>query len=71
MKTFKTNETYSARFIGDYDNVVSFKIIKRTAKTITAKVQNAEKVLRVKIIDGIETVKPFGNYSMSMTLKAI
>ena len=35
MTTFETGKTYQARSIGDHNCIFTFKVIKRTEKTIT------------------------------------
>ena len=72
MKTFETGKTYQGRFITNSDSIVQLTVIKRTAKTIVAKVdgEREEKRLRIDIHDDAEFVKPFGNYSMAPRVSA-
>jgi len=72
MKTFKTNSTYTTRFIGDADSVLNGLIIKRTAKTVTIDTGSLNGVKRCKIhsFDGVEKIWPCGKYSMAPIFSA-
>lgn len=66
MSKFEANNTYTGRFICNSDSTVDITIIKRTAKTIVAIVEDeGEKRLRIQEHDGVEFVRPLGNYSMA------
>ncbi len=70
---FKVGETYATRSIGDYDCIHSFKILGRTAKTITTtRWSNGGKPMtrRITVWDGVEQFKPFGTYSMCAIISA-
>jgi len=67
---FETGKTYQTRSICDSDMIIKIKVVSRTEKTIKAIVDNEEKTLRVKIWDGIESVMPWGKYSMAPCIKA-
>lgn len=72
MKNFTVGHSYYGRFIGDSTMVVELQVLKRTAKTITAKIkgEREEKRLRISIYEGVEYVKPFGSYSMAPMVTA-
>lgn len=78
MATFETNRAYYLRSTCDYDCMCVYKVVKRTAKTITlqevrhGKAMGTPKAYRVKnsACDGSEYVRPWGNYSMSPMLSA-
>ena len=72
MTKFETAKTYSTRSIGDADCIFSFKIIKRTAKTVTILDLNRNEVRRgIKIDDsGREWIFPLGQYSMAPVISA-
>lgn len=69
---FKVGETYSERFMCDYDSIAHFTILARTAKTITTEVHGKRVVRRVRVsdYDGCERFSPFGSYSMAMVVSA-
>lgn len=62
MAQFETGKTYKARLASNADQVVEITVAKRTAKTITT---TEGKRLAVTVIDGLETVRPWGRYSMA------
>lgn len=68
---FKAGETYGSRSICDHNTIFSFKVVRRTAKTIWVTGEDKQdKALRIKVWDGEETVKPLGSYSMAPVLRA-
>ena len=70
MKTFKPGKTYSTRSICDHNCIFSFKILRRTAKSVWVKV-HGETVRRViEVYDNKETFSPFGKYSMAAIISA-
>lgn len=70
MTQFQKGKTYQTRSIGDYDCIHAFKILSRTAKTVTTEV-HGEKVKRgLQVRDGVEQFKPFGTYSMCAVIRA-
>lgn len=75
MKKFEIGKTYSMRSIGDHNCIWTYKVVKRTAKTITITDGKETKVCRIlKSVsehNDVETVKPFGNYSMCPMLRAL
>ena len=62
MAQFETGKTYKARLASNADQVVEITVAKRTAKTITT---TEGKRLAITIYDGLETVRPWGNYSLA------
>ena len=78
IKQFKAGKTYKTEFgtcgANEEINYLSFKVAKRTEKTVTLKGhfinQVNEKTLRVKVINGVECVLPFGSYSFAPVLEA-
>ena len=75
MKKFEVGKKYSMRSIGDWDCVWTYKVVARTAKTITIESEDGEiKKCRINKylldIEGIEGVYPLGRYSMCPTLMA-
>lgn len=73
---FNVGQIYSTRSIGDHDCIISYKIVKRTAKTLWL-IQVHEggefgEIIpkRVEICREEEICSPWGKYSMSPTLGA-
>jgi hypothetical protein len=67
---FNVGQTYSGRFMSDYDSIANFTIVKRTAKTVTFARPNGTLTRRVSEYCGVEQFKPFGSYSMCMVIDA-
>lgn len=71
-RKFIVGNTYTTRSICDHDCIFSFKVIKRTEKTVT--ITSSFGTVRRKIgydyCDGSEFIAPLGLYSMSPTLTA-
>lgn len=78
MKQFEVGKKYSARSACDYECVWTFKVIKRTAATVTlsGNFYNGvkSKTFRVNQKEaerwGYETILPLGRYSMAPCLSA-
>ena len=70
MKTFKTGETYETRSICDYDCIFSFKILRRTKKSVWVKVHNEVVRRGIEVWRDAETFYPFGKYSMAAIISA-
>ena len=72
IKKFETNKTYYCSSVCDSECIWKYKIIKRTAKTITIQEIGKSEISRrkINIWDNQETVMPMGNYSMAPSLKA-
>ena len=67
---FEIGKIYTCRSIGDYNCIITARIIKRTAKTVTAEVEGKVKTFRPGIYDGAEYIRPWGSYSMAPILRA-
>lgn len=69
---FEVGQTYAGRFMSDYDSIAYFKILKRTAKTVTFQYHNEvqRRGVTVASYDQAERFKPFGSYSMAMIVTA-
>jgi hypothetical protein len=70
IKQFVPGRTYYGRSICDHNAVWDLKVLSRTAKTIRAEISGRTKTLRPYLYDGIEHVRPFGNYSMALSIGA-
>jgi hypothetical protein len=70
MTCFEIGKTYATRSICDYDCIFSFKILARTAKTITTNVSGETVRRGLSTWNEIEQFKPFGNYSMCAVISA-
>ena len=70
MITFEPGKTYTCRSIGDYNCIITARIIKRTARTVTAEVEGKVKTFRPSTYDGAEYIRPWGSYSMAPILRA-
>lgn len=64
---FEAGKTYYTRSICDHDTVIKITIASRTEKSIKT---TEGKTLRIREHNGIETVKPWGSYSMAPTVAA-
>ena len=57
-KMFEVGKTYTSRCFGDHELVEAWTIVKKTAKTITAKSDIGEtKTVKIRIIEGCECAK--------------
>jgi hypothetical protein len=74
MKEFEINKTYRVRSVCDYDCFWDYKVISRTAKTITiidiSRELQPPMIKRIYVFNDTETVKPDGSYSMAPILRA-
>lgn len=73
IKAFEVGRTYQCRSIGDYGCVWYFRVVKRTAKTITLEgdTDTPEPIVRrIYEYEGVEHLRPFGTYSMCPILGA-
>lgn len=74
MRKFEVGKTYSMRSICNQECVWTYKVIARTACTVT--LDDGKEIKRCRIskghseIHGAETVLPLGSYSMCPTLTA-
>jgi hypothetical protein len=67
MNKFESGKTYATRFICDADSRLEITVASRTAKTIKTA---CGKTLRIGEYDGVEFVRPLGNYSMAPIVRA-
>ena len=79
MKKFEIGQTYEMRSVCDHNCVWAYKVIARTAQTVTLegvgngysnKVQKCRISKKVSEYRNAETVFPLGTYSMAPTLSA-
>lgn len=74
MTKFEVGKSYTHGWIGDADLFTTWKVIKRTAQTITITTGKETKTCRIiKALserNNAECVFPFGQYSMCPTLRA-
>ena len=74
MKTFEVGKTYTHGWAGDSNLLTTWKVIERTAQTIT--IQNKDEIRKCRIIKDLtewnkaESVRPYGKYSMYPCLTA-
>jgi len=64
---FESGTTYYTRSICDHNCIFDITVLSRTAKTIKINDphdKSSIKTLRISDYDGVEQVKPMGNYSM-------
>lgn len=69
-KQFQVGHTYFVRAICDYDTIFSFKVVSRSAKTITINYHGKDVRRGVKVVDGIEQCYPMGRFSMAPVITA-
>ena len=69
---FTVGTTYYTRSICDHNCIYRIEVVGRTAKTIKVRRGNdaGPRNLRVAIIGGVETVKPYGSHSMAPMIDA-
>jgi hypothetical protein len=74
LNRFQVGRTYATRSICDYDCIFSFKILGRTAKTVTIQDPHTSDRRTVKrrlyVWEDNEQFKPHGNYSMAAIVGA-
>ena len=74
MKTFEIGKTYSMRSACDHECVWTYKVIARTASTITITDDKETKTCRINKkyseYRNAETIFPLGKYSMCPMLSA-
>ena len=69
--TFQVGTTYTTRFACNSETVISFKVIRRTAKFITVERPNGDvSRVGVKTDNEGEWALPTGTYSMAPTIRA-
>ena len=69
---FEANKKYQGSFISNQDCKINIKVLKRTPKTVVVLDLdiNEEKRLKISTHEGVEYVKPEGNYSMAPRVRA-
>lgn len=67
---FEAGKTYATRSPCDHNCVITVTVGPRTEKMITAVVDGVRKNFRIFEVDGIESFRPWGNYSMAPTIRA-
>jgi len=72
MKKFYIGQRLQSRFIGDADSILIGEVVKRTAKTVTVKIDMwGTKTRRIgQDHDGHEMIFPLGQYSMAPVFRA-
>lgn len=65
---FESGKTYTGRSVCDYNCIIRVTVAKRTAKTITS---TDGKTFRPYVYEGIEVIRPWGNYRMSPIIRAV
>ncbi len=64
---FQVGQEYYGRSVCQSDATFTLTVASRTDKTIRT---TEGKTLRIKILNGLEMVRPLGNYSMAPTIHA-
>ncbi len=69
---FEVGSYYRTRSICDSACIISIRVLHRTAKTITVDCgeHHGIKTFRPSVQDGVEFIRPWGNYSMAPILRA-
>lgn len=67
MIAFETGKTYQTRSPGDADCIIRVTVARRTAKTVTS---DCGKRYGITTWNGVETIRPWGRYSMAPTMGA-
>ncbi len=69
---FQVGTTYCTRSAADYDTIFSFKVVKRTAKTVWLEEGYGREInkRRIYVYGDVEMVRPYGSYSMAPVIRA-
>jgi hypothetical protein len=68
---FEIGNTYTTRSACDHNTIVTAEVLKRSAKFVTVKTQMEDsKRCGILVIDGVETIKPWGSFSMCPIIRA-
>lgn len=71
VTAFQTGRTYYTRSACDHDTIFRITVLKRTEKSIWVAGRDGQpKRLGINVYCGVETVKPYGNYSMCAVIGA-
>ena len=69
MKKFEVDKEYQGRYVSDWNAVITIKILKRTAKTITFIEDDEIKTKKLRNDNESEYIK-LGDYSMAPIIRA-
>lgn len=67
MEMFEIGKTYQTRSPGDAECVIRITVARRSAKTVTT---TDGKRFGITTWSGVETIRPWGKYSMAPTMGA-
>lgn len=72
MKKFEVGKNYSCTSACNHECVWTFKVIKRTDKTVTLQQSGKSETItrRPYLYDDSENIRPLGNYSMAPIIRA-
>ena len=72
IKAFAKNQEISTRSVCDNNCIFKAKVLSRTAKFVTVKVEGYKEPKRCKIsiFDEVEVIWPLGSYSMAPIMRA-
>lgn len=71
LTQFEAGKTYFTRSVCDNDCIIKVGVISRTVKTIKTTGRDGQpQTLRVTVWNCVETVKPWGSYSMAPIVSA-
>ena len=70
IKKFEAGRTYSTRSICDHECIFSFKVTRRTAKSIWTDVHGEQVRRSISVWNNAEQFFPFGHYSMAAIISA-
>ena len=71
-RTFRAGKSYATRSICDHDCWFRVSVVSRTARTVTV-LRSGERsphTCRIALYEGVEQIKPWGNYSMCAIIGA-
>lgn len=73
IRQFEVGRRYSCRLVTNYDTVLVYEVVARTAKFITVErcgEDDLGKRLGVRVYNDVELCNPWGHYSMAPILRA-
>lgn len=70
MIVFAVGQTYQVRSLGDWDCIFSFEVTARNNSFVWVLDGDTTYKRKVTVREGVETLKPFGTYSLAPTLRA-
>lgn len=68
--TFQVGETYEVRSLGDWDCIFSFEVTKRYGSLVELTDGHDTYRRRINVRDGVESLMPYGRFSLAPTLRA-